>query len=72
MKAVLFIYKKEDTILVYDLELSLKKHKTLISAGYEHISTIDAAIVLQNIVDTIQDDLPNAIKVTRINEIITK
>ena len=72
MKAVLFIYKREDTVMVLDLEWSLKRHKELISSGYEHISTIDAAIVLQNIVNILDGSCSDSAKIMMINAIITE
>jgi len=72
MKAVLFIYKREDTVLVFDLEWSLKRHKQLIADGFKHISITDAAIMVQKIVNVLSEKHTDDVKIYAIKMLITE
>lgn len=63
MNTATFIYKKKDKLWFLNLEDALGQENKLKKQGWEHISTIDPAIMLANIYDVCKEDFSSDEKV---------
>ena len=48
-KAVVFVYVKDENIMILDFVNSMALHRHLIEGGWKHTQTIDACLFIQNL-----------------------
>jgi hypothetical protein len=69
---VVYVYKKEDDFKFLSRGVAKMSHYAFISNGYRHISTINAALMLNKVYDVINEDYSDTEKVEEIKKMITE
>ena len=67
-----YVYKKEDDFKYLSHDAEKISHYAFISNGYRHISTINAALILNKVYDVINEDYTDTEKVEEVKKMITE
>jgi len=70
MNTVTFIYKKKENLCFLNIEDALMQETQLKKHGWEHISTVDPAILLSKIYDVCQEEYSSDEKISDIGKLL--